>query len=564
MTTSLLLHPVLPFAVAAGIAPWSGVMVRRALSLLAPAAALAMLLSLAPGATAGFEALGHEWILLRLDGLSRVYALAFIIYALFAGIYAWADEGAGPKVAALGLSGAGVGVVLAGDMLSLFFFWEWLTVCSLFLIWFGNTPGAWGAGFRYLIFHLAGAVVMLTGILLQMADGVTVFGAMDMAQASSWLILAGMVTNAAVPPLHAWLSDAYPRSSIFGTVFLAAFTTKSAVYALTRGFAGLELLIYAGTIMSLFAVTYAIMENNIRRLLSYHIISQVGFMVTAVGLGTQLSLNGATSHAFSHIFYKGLLMMSAGAVIWATGRERLSELGQLARPMRWTMVLMLIGGLAISGAPLLNGFVSKSMTISAASYTGRGPIEFLLLVVSMGTFLSVALKLPWFTFFGPDRGATVMREVPTSMYVGMGLCALLCFVTGIAPGPTLYAILPFDYTYEPFTAHHFVEMLQLMTGTAIGFWLLRVKLGTTEPTITLDTDNLYRRPIGWAVEGAGNLFIAVGTQVRTLNGALIGSGWRGLQGYQARYSNTPLALQAFVFVTVIAVVGYIIVLVAQP
>jgi multicomponent Na+:H+ antiporter subunit D len=562
MTTSLLLHPVLPFVLAAALAPL-GLLVRRVASLAAPLAALGLLLSLPMGATAGFEALGHEWILLRLDGLARVYALAFIIYAFFAAIYAWADEGAGPRVAAMGLSGAGVGVVLAGDLLSLFFFWEWLTVCSLFLIWFGNTPGSWAAGFRYLIFHLAGAVVMLMGILLQMADGVTTFGAMDMARASSWLILVGMVTNAAVPPLHAWLSDAYPRSSIFGTVFLAAFTTKSAVYALTRGFAGLELLIYAGTLMSLFAVTYAIMENNIRRLLSYHIISQVGFMVTAVGLGTQLSLNGATSHAFSHIFYKGLLMMSAGAVIWATGRERLSELGQLARPMRWTLVLMLIGGLAISGAPLLNGFVSKSMTISAAAYEGRGPIEFLLLVVSMGTFLSVALKLPWFTFFGPDRGARVLRDVPPTMYAGMALCAALCFVTGIAPGATLYAILPFDYLYKPFTGHHFVEMLQLMAGTALGFWLLRVRLGTAEPTITLDTDNLYRRPIGWAVEGAGNLFIAAGARVRAVNGALIGGGWQGLRGYQARFTSTPLAVQAFVFVSVIAVVGYVVILVSR-
>lgn len=559
MTTSLWLHPVLPFVLVAAVAPL-GLTIRRVASLVAPVAALGMLLALPPDTVGGFQALGHDWVLLRLDGLSRVYALAFIIYALFAAIYAWADEGAGPKVAAMGLAGAGVGVVLSGDLLSLFFFWEWLTVCSLFLIWFGNTPGSWGAGFRYLIFHLAGAIVMLTGILMQMAEGVTGFGAMDMARASSWLILIGMATNAAVPPLHAWLSDAYPRSTIFGTVFLAAFTTKSAVYALTRGFAGLELLVYAGTIMSLFAVTYAIMENNIRRLLSYHIISQVGFMVTAVGLGSQLSLNGASAHAFSHIFYKGLLMMSAGAVIWATGRERLSDLGQLARPMRWTLVLMLIGAFSISGMPLLNGFVSKSMTISAASYGGFGAIEFLLLVVSMGTFLSVALKLPWFTFFGPDRGAQVTRDVPPTMYVGMGLCAALCIVTGIAPGPTLYAILPFDYTYHPFTAHHFVEMLQLMAGTALGFWLLRVKLGTTEPTITLDTDNLYRRPLAWAISGAGNVFIAIGGQVRTFNAAVIGGGWAGMQHYGRRFTGTPLALQSFVVVGIIAIVGALIIL----
>jgi multicomponent Na+:H+ antiporter subunit D len=562
MTTSLLLHPVLPFALAAALVPWFGVGARRILALAAPAAALALLLALPMDAAAGFSALGHDWVLLRLDGLARVYALAFIIYAFFAGIYTWHDDGAGPKAAALGLAGAGVGVVLAGDMLSLFFFWEWLTVSSLFLIWFGNTPGSWGAGFRYLIFHLAGAVIMLTGVLLQLADGVTTFTAMDMARASSWLILVGMVTNAAVPPLHAWLSDAYPRASIFGTVFLAAFTTKSAVYALTRGFAGLEVLIYAGTAMSLFAVTYAIMENNIRRLLSYHIISQVGFMVTGVGLGTALSLNGASAHAFSHIFYKGLLMMSAGAVIWATGRERLSDLGQLARPLRWTLVLMMIGAFSISGMPLLNGFVSKSMTISAAAYQERGPIELLLLVVSMGTFLSVALKLPWFTFFGPDNGARMLRPVPTSMYIAMGLSAALCFVTGVAPGPTLYALLPFDATYAPFTAHHFVEMLQLMTGTALGFWLLRVKLGGAA-TVTLDTDILYRKPIEWGTAAAGNFFIAIGARVKTANGAAIRLGQQGLQSYGARFSDTSLAVQTWVVVGIIAIVGYVIILLSR-
>jgi multicomponent Na+:H+ antiporter subunit D len=561
MTTSLLLHPVLPFVVAAAIAPWSGGSVRRLVSLAAPLAALGMLLALPMGATAGFEALGHEFELLRLDGLARVYALAFIIYAFFAGIYAWEDSGAGPKVASLGLAGAGIGVTLAGDLLTLFFFWEWLTVSSLFLIWFGNTPGSWAAGFRYLVFHLAGAVVMLMGILLQMADGNTTFGAMDTTQLSAWLILVGMVTNAAVPPLHAWLSDAYPRASIYGTVFLAAFTTKSAVYALTRGFAGLELLVWAGTIMSLFAVTYAIMENNIRRLLSYHIISQVGFMVTGVGLGTALSLNGASAHAFSHIFYKGLLMMSAGAVIYATGREKLTDLGQLHRPLRWTLVLMMVGAFSISGMPLLNGFVSKSMTISAAAYQDRAPIELLLLVVSMGTFLSVALKMPWFTFFSTDQGARVIRPVPPSMYIGMGLSALLCVVTGILPGPTLYALLPFDATYQPFTAHHFVEMLQLLAGTALGFWLLRVKLGGA-PTVTMDTDLLYRRPIQWAVDGAGAAFEAGGRHAKAATGGVITGSWQAMRAYSVRHSSLSLAFQSFIVVGIIAVVAGIVLLVS--
>jgi multicomponent Na+:H+ antiporter subunit D len=557
--TSLLLHPALPFALAAVLAFRAPEAARRWLSLAAPAAALAALLALPTGATATVQALGHDWQLLRVDGLARVFALAFIVYAFIAGIYAWREEGAGPRVAAIGLAGAGVGVVLAGDLLSLFFFWEWLTVTSLFLIWFGNTPGAWAAGFRYLMFHLAGAVVMLMGILLQMAEGNAAFEILAPDRLSSWLILAGMVTNAAVPPLHAWLSDAYPRASVFGTVFLAAFTTKAAVYALSRAFPGVELLVWAGTAMALFGVIYAVLENDIRRLLAYHIISQVGYMVAGVGLGSALALNGTAAHAFSHIFYKGLLMMSAGAVIYATGRGKLTELGQLARPLRWTLVFMMIGAFSISGVPFFNGFVSKSMVVSAAGYAGRGPVELLLLVASMGTFLHTGLKLPWFTFFGRDQGARVVRAVPASMYLAMGLAAAICIITGVFPAATLYALLPFDATYDPFTGHHFIESLQLLLGTALGFWILRVKLGG-EPTTTLDIDYFYRQPVLRLIDGAGAAFEAAGRAVRSATAGGVQAAWAGLQRYGAGRALSALAVQSIVVVSALVAVGYLVML----
>lgn len=556
MTTSLLMHPVLPFVVAAALIPLGGVMWRRLVSIAAPLVALALLVAAPAEATAVVSALGHDWMLLRLDGLGRVFAYAFIIYAVIASIYAWEEQGAGPKIASMALAGAGVGVVLAGDLLTLFFFWEWLTVASLFLIWFGNTPGSWAAGFRYLVFHLAGATVMMMGILMHMAAGITAFEAMPPGLASS-LILAGMVTNAAVPPLHAWLSDAYPRASVFGTVFLAAFTTKAAVYALVRGFAGTEILVWGGTIMALFGVVYAVLENDIRRLLAYHIISQVGYMVAGVGLGTALALNGAAAHAFAHIFYKGLLMMSAGAVIYATGRGKLTELGHLAGPLRWTLVLMMIGAFSISGVPFFNGYVSKSMIVSAAAYSERAPIEFLLLVASMGTFLHTGLKLPWFTFFGKDQGARVIRPVPPSMYVAMGLAAVVCFVTGVVPGMTLYALLPFDATYDPFTAHHFVEIMQLLVGTALGFWLLRVKLGG-EPTTTRDIDSFYRQPVLWVVDGAGALFEGIGSRVRAGTSAAISAAAGPLLGYAQRHGASTLAYQSSIVIGVIAVVACIV------
>jgi multicomponent Na+:H+ antiporter subunit D len=559
MMTSLLMHPVLPFLLAALLAPVTGVMGRRLLSVLAPAAALVMLLGLPAGATASVFTLGHEWILLRADGLARVFALAFILYAFIAGIFAWEETGTGPKVASLGLAGAGVGVVLAGDLLSLFLFWEWLTIASLFLIWFGNTAGAWAAGLRYLAFHLLGATVMLIGILMRLADGTPGFEAMAVNELSAWLILIGMVTNAAVPPLHAWLSDAYPRASVFGTVFLAAFTTKAAVYALARGFPGTEVLVWGGTIMALFGVVYAVLENDIRRLLTYHIISQVGYMVAGVGLGTALALNGTSAHAFSHIFYKGLLMMSAGAVIYTTGKRKLTELGGLAGPLKWVLVFMMIGAFSISGVPFFNGFVSKSMVVSAAGYADRGPIELLLLVASMGTFLHTGLKLPWFTFFGRDQGARVQRPVPASMYLAMGLAAAVCIVTGVVPGATLYALLPFDASYDPFTAHHFVESLQLLVGTALGFWLLRGMLGG-EPTFTRDMDLLYRAPLRWLIEGSGNLLKAIGRRASTISVGVVDTTWHALNQYHLRVGTPTLAAQTFIIIAGMALAAWIVVM----
>lgn len=557
--TSLAQHPVLPFALAALLAPLAGPVGRRLLGVMAPLAALAMLLALPAGATASVTMLGHEWILLRADALGRVFAFAFAAYAVIAGIFAWEEAGAGPKVASLGVAGAGIGVVLAGDLLSLFVFWEWLTVTSLFLIWFGNSSGSWAAGLRYLSFHLLGATVMLIGILIRVADGHPMFEALPQGDLASGLILLGMLTNAAVPPLHAWLSDAYPRASVFGTVFLAAFTTKAAVYALTRGFAGTELLVWAGTIMALFGVWYAVLENDIRRLLSYHIISQVGYMVTGVGIGTALALNGTVSHAFSHIFYKGLLMMAAGAVIYATGRRRLHELGALAGPLRWVMVFMVIGAFSISGVPLLNGFVSKSMIISAASYTGRAPVELLLFVVSMGTFLSTALKLPKYTFLAEDRGARVTRAVPASMYLAMALAALVCIVTGLFPAGTLYRLLPFDATYQPFTAHHFIESLQLLLATALGFWLLRHLLASDVPLVTRDVDRLYRAPIRWAVEASGNLLKDIGRRASTVSVGVVDTTWRVLNQYHLKVGTPTLAAQTFIIIGAMAIATWVVV-----
>lgn len=544
----LWLHPALPFLAALALVPVVGERGRRGLAVVAPVIALLALWALPPDAVASVVLYDHVWVLLHADGLARVFAIAFAAYAGVAGIYAWTDSGAGTRAAQLGIAGAGLAVVMAGDLLTLFVGWEWLTVTSLYLVWQGRHPESWGAGLRYLAFHLLGATLLLSGIALRLAAGET--GLTDLADGSlaGWLILIGMLVNAAVPPLHAWLPDAYPRASIFGTVFLAAFTTKAAVYALMRGFAGVEVLVPIGAAMALIGVTFALLQDEMRRLLAYHIVSQVGYMTAGIGLGTATALNGSASHAFSHIFYKGLLLMGAGAVIHATGRERLSQLGALGGRLRAVAVLLTIGAAAISGVPLLNGFVSKSMIVSAAGYADRSIIAGLLQLAAAGTFLSVGLKLPWFAFAGPDQGATVERAVPQSMYLAMALSAAVCVVTGVAPGGTLYAILPFDYRYEPFTLAHFVESLLLLGGTAAFFWWARARLAPKAGDVP-DIDRLYRWPLAALIDGVGKGLDRIGRRSSRAGDLSVGAGWSRLQAYGEAHRNPTVALQTTVIVT---------------
>jgi multicomponent Na+:H+ antiporter subunit D len=312
------------------------------------------------------------------------------------------------------------------------------------------------------------------------------------------LILISFLINAAVPPLHAWLSDAYPEASPTGSVFLTAFTTKSAVYVLLRAYPGLEVLVWLGAIMAVYGIVYAVLENNIRRLLAYHIISQVGYMVCGVGLGSEMALNGSTAHAFSHILYKALLFMGVGAVIEVTGRTRMTELrgSNLYRYMPFCFGLYMIGGFSISSVPLFNGFVSKSMVTAAASDMHRPAIYLLLHLASIGTFLSTVLKLPYGTWFGrPRTGEQIntieAKEPPRNMLVAMGLTAFLCVLTGIYP-KLLYDLLPYPVGFVPYTAYRVSGAVQLLALVALASFLFRGKL-KNEPTISIDTDWFYRK-----------------------------------------------------------------------
>jgi multicomponent Na+:H+ antiporter subunit D len=446
---------------------------------------------------------GHQVELLRVDGLSRIFALIFTLITFVGAIFALHVPGRGEHVAVLVYAGAALGVTLAGDWIAAIVFWELMAAASLAVIWLGGTPESSRAGYRYLLVHATGGSLLLAGIILHVAAG---GDASFTGWAGTWragwspaaaLMLAGVAVNAAIPPLHAWLTDAYPEASVTGTVFLSAFTTKTAVYLLVRAFPGSDLLLWAGIIMALYGVVYAVLENDIRRLLAYHIISQVGYMVAAVGMGTPMALNGAVAHAFCHILYKALLLMGAGSVMQATGRRKLTELGGIARRMPAVTWLYMVGAFSISGVPLFNGFISKAVVISAAAYDTRPGPELLLTLASVGTFLHTGLKLPYFTFFGPDRGIEPAR-LPVNMIAGMWLAAVLCTLLGIFPA-WLYARLPLQpFEYHPYTVDHVVGTVQLLLGTGVAFWLLLPKLAG-EPTVSIDTDWVYRRPLRTAL-----------------------------------------------------------------
>ena len=523
-------HPGLVLIAGAWLVPMLKGQVKRVAMILVPAVALVDCLLLQPGTYGVFRFLEQDLTFGRVDRLSLVFGYVFALMALVGMVYALHVKDDAQHVAALTYAGSALGITFAGDFLSLFLFWELAAVSAVFLVWLRRERTAVAAGFRYLLVHIFGGLCLLGGIVLYWSQsGSLAFDDMSAhaGTAAFALILAAFLLNAAVPPLGAWLPDAYPEATVTGAVFLTAFTTKSAVYALVRGFAGTELLVWWGAAMAVYGVVYAVLENDARRLLAYHIISQVGYMVCGVGLGTELALNGTTAHAFSHILYKALLFMGAGAVLEVTGRRNLSEMGGLHKTMPVTLSLYMIGAFAISAMPLFSGFVSKSMVVSAAGESHRAAIFLTLTLASAGTFLHTGLKLPYYMFFGRDRGLAA-HEPPSNMLVAMGLAAAACIVIGVFPA-LLYAQLPYHVEYAPYTARHVHATLGLLSFTALGFFALLAHLDP-EPAISLDTDWFYRRGLS---TGMAYAFAALALAENVLGEAYEGFVRRPLLGAAA-------------------------------
>jgi len=424
------------------------------------------------------------------SALRRLFATIFAIMSFAGGLYAFRQAKWYELASAQAYAAGAIGVCFAGDLITLFLYWELMALFSTVIVWCGGTPAARQAGIRYAIIHLLGGVILKVGI-----EGIVVHtGSIEIqpmlaTNFDTWMVLIGILINAAAPPLSAWLADSYPESSPTGSVFLSAFTTKTAVLALILLFPGEPVLVWVGLYMVMYGIIYALLENDARRILAYSVVNQVGFMVCGVGIGTAMALNGAAAHAFAHIIYKALLFMSAGVVVYRTGKTKCTDLGGLFRTMPLTTVCGIIGALAISGFPLTSGFTTKTLISQAAIDESLMVVYFLLAAASAGVFLHAGIKFPWFVFFQKDSGLRP-KDAPWNMAAAMVLFATLCILIGVFPG-VFYQFLPYPVEYAPYEPGKVLFYLQLLLFSGLAFFLLLPLMKRTL-TISLDTDWIWR------------------------------------------------------------------------
>jgi multicomponent Na+:H+ antiporter subunit D len=535
---------------------------RSAVALIAPLLALILVWTVGDGAIWTSRLAGYPIMPFTVDKLSRLFGTIFALMAFGGALFALNQSARLELPAAFLYAGAALGVTFAGDLLTVFVFWELMAIGSTLVLWSAGTNPAYRASLRYLMIHLTGGVLLLIGLAGHALEtGSLQFVVMTPHGLSQTLILAAFLVNAGAPPISAWLPDAYPEASWSGTVFLSAFTTKIAVYALMRGFPGAEPLIYIGLFMVFYGIVFALLENDMRRILAYSIVNQVGFMVTGIGIGTEMALNGAAAHAFTHILYKALLLMSAGSVLYMTGKRKCTDLGGLFQSMPVTAVCGIVGALAISSFPLTSGFVSKSMTVQSAADEQLFTVWLLLGVASAGVFLHAGIKFPWFVFFQKDSGLRP-PDPPLNMRVAMILFAILCVGLGIFYEP-LYRLLPYSVEFRPYTGAHVISQLQLLLFSGLAFFVMLKWLQRTL-TITLDFDWFYRVLLVTTVErieaGMTAMRDRIMARVR-IGGARVSDAVRRLhdaQGVLARtWQSGTMAMLMLIMLMTLLVVGYL-------
>ncbi len=558
--------PFVLFFVAAILLPFLRGYLRHALLLAVPIVGGLGLIGLDAGSTWQISLFGYELEPYRVDKLSLLFGYMFHLAALISIIYSLHVRDTMQHIAGLVYAGSALGVVFAGDLITLFIFWELMAISSTFLIWARRTDKAMASGFRYLIIQMSSGMLLLAGaalLIYQTGDarfeyiGLHGLGFNNLA---SWLIFLAFGIKCAFPLFHNWLTDAYPEATPTGTVFLSAFTTKAAIYCMARGYPGTEILVYIGMVMTCFPIFYAVIENDLRRVLGYSMINQLGFMICGIGIGTALSINGAVAHAFTDVIFKGLLFMSMGAVLHMTGRMNGSELGGLYKTMPKTTVLCIIGAASISAFPLFSGFVSKSMVMSAALTEGYHGVWLALLFASAGVFHHAGIKIPYFAFFAHDSGLRV-SDPPNNMLIAMTIAALLCVFIGTNP-QLLYGLLPNTVEYTAYDMTHVLAQIQLLFFSALAFvWLQKQGLYPPElHSINIDVEWLYRKLFPCTWNYIKRIYCSLAMSINEITGKIlygVGISVAHIYGEQGIIKKT-LQTNYAVFMVMLFLLGYLL------
>jgi multicomponent Na+:H+ antiporter subunit D len=441
--------------------------------------------------------LGFEVVPFYVDGFSRMVGLGLGFLGICSVVYAYSSEASRELTAfALVYVSSSIGAAFAGDWLVLLFMWELMAVTSTLVVWhYGGA--AVRAGFRYAVFHGTGGVLVMLAVAAHYVEtGTFVYEAAGIADGiPALLAVLGMGVNVAFIGVHTWLPDTYPRPHFAASVFLSVYTTKTSAFVLYRAFpleGGSDLSIYVaymGGLMAVYGATFALLQHDMRALLSYHIQAQLGYIVAGIGIGSPLAVAGAMSHLFNNVLFKSLLFMAVGVVIYRTGEEDLYELGGLWREMPLTAVGFGLGALSITAIPGFNGYVSKGMIFDAADPGYYGQPEYqalywLLWLGAIGTLLSF-IKLGYYVFFHGESDIEVADARPgqTVAMLGLGGACLLFGVwwQGLADlAPTIHG-LEFEYYgghshLHPYSPSH-LQTAGILTGVAaVGFVVVRKPL----------------------------------------------------------------------------------------
>jgi len=472
----------------------------RWIALITPViAALAAVTLLAPGVSADWQVMNYTVAAVRVDAMTLVFVGLFHLAGFLTALYSLEHTDRAQAAAMLGYVGSGIGAVLAGDLVMLWLFWEMLALTSVVLVWARRTPEATAAGIRYLVFNVTSGVTLLAGIAFLATTGHDLaIGPIALDSAGGWLVLAAFGIKCGFPLLHNWIPDAYPRAALTGSVILVAITTKVGVYSLARAFAGEELLLVIGSAMIVWPLVYVLVEDDLRRVLAYSLMIQIGLMVAAIGAGNDIALDGATLHVVMDVLFKMLLFMALGAVLIQAGTVRASELGGLGRKMPWTMGFVVVGVLANSAVPGTGAFVSKKLLLGGIEHAGVGPLWYGALAgVSALGMLYVGVRVLYEAFLRRPERPVEADDASWPMCLAMGAIAVLLLITGLFPGLT-DALRPLGSDYQPVKPTKILDQFQLLLFATLTYVVLGGRglgLPASGRRTLLDAEWLYRKLI---------------------------------------------------------------------